>query len=314
MTDPAATPKSLPSIATLRCFESAARHQSFTLASEELNLTQGAVSRHVKELEAQLGFQLFRRIGRNVELTKSGANFAQNIRSDLSRFTKTIHQAIAAGAAKQSLNIASMPTFAERWLIPRLSLFEQQCSDIEVNITSRWTHFDLVGEGYDLAIHFGNDNWPASNMIRLCNEELIAVASPDLLAQYRAAEEVLQYAPLLHLDHRPTEWSSWFKTCGFPEFQRQEGRCFDQFSMIITAACHGLGMALLPSYLIENELASGALVRVSTQYRRTNRYYFAVLPFGIVNPVAQQFVNWIKGEIVHSQQLRQQRELDTSQH
>ncbi|NRA86082.1 MAG: LysR family transcriptional regulator, partial [Rhizobiales bacterium] len=114
----------IPSLTTMRCFESAAHHESFTQAAEELHLTQSSISRQIKELEYALGFDLFRRVGRRVVLTEAGAIFAKELSIDLERIRQTVFRAIAAGDRKTALRIATLPGFGTRWLIPRISEFE----------------------------------------------------------------------------------------------------------------------------------------------------------------------------------------------
>ncbi|TNE35512.1 MAG: LysR family transcriptional regulator, partial [Alphaproteobacteria bacterium] len=261
----------LPSHAVLRSFECAARHESFTLAAEELHLTQSAISRQVKELESLLGFELFRRIGRNVVLTDAGRNLAGELAIDLENIHQTVMRAVSAGDIGTALRIATLPTFASRWLIPRLPEFTRQYPEIEINLYTRLSPFDLTREHFDLAIHFGTDDWPRTEMQILCSERMIAVASPAFKARHNIIDAgELMRLPLLHLESRPLIWQDFFKAANLAETPRLRGKYFDQFSMIIAAARASLGAALLPTYLIEQELEDGSLsplspVEVSTR-------------------------------------------------
>jgi LysR family transcriptional regulator, glycine cleavage system transcriptional activator len=285
----------IPSLAALRCLDAAARHESFTLASEELNLTQSAVSRHIRDVEEHLGFTLFRRTGRRVVLTVAGARFAANITGDLKRLQHTVSMAISTGNEKTGLQIASVPTFAERWLIPRLSRFEELEPEVEISIATRSVPFDFSQESFDLAIHFGHDNWPDAKMVELCTEEIVAVASGPIN---------VENAPLLHLETRPNAWAEWLERANTDHPYPGQGKRFDQFSMIIAAAVQGLGAALLPNYLIESELASGQLHQISPLVWKTNRAYFSATPSGVQNPLVIKFTNWMKQEIKQSQAIR----------
>ena len=171
--------KHIPSFATLRSFESAARHESFTLAADELHLTQSAISRQVKELELSMGVNLFRRVGRHVVLTNAGKKFADDVSVDLERVRQTLARAILAGDKSTVLRIATMPTFASRWLIPKLPNFLESHPDIELSMAARMEPFNLSAGRFDLAIHYGKANWPNTQMTKICSEELFAVASPD---------------------------------------------------------------------------------------------------------------------------------------
>lgn len=288
----------LPSLAVLRCFEAAARRESFTLAAEELHLTQSAVSRQVRELEQTLGFPLFRRVGRRVVLSDAGRRFADELGTDLERLRQTVYQTIAAGDQRRALRIASLPTFANRWLIPRLEQFEAVNPDIVVSIGTRLEPFDFHRERFDLAIHFGSEDWPDTRMVRLCNEEVLAVAAPEFIARHGLSEPSgLHSVPLLHLDSRPHAWREWFRAAGLADELVLRGKWFDQFSMIITAAVASLGAALLPAYLIEEELRTGRLVRIGDTALCTDKCYYIVTPAGAPDELCRRFIDWIQGEV-----------------
>jgi len=288
----------LPSLAVLRCFEAAARRESFTLAAEELHLTQSAVSRQVRELEQTLGFPLFRRVGRRVVLSDAGRRFADQLGADLERLRQTIHQTMAAGDQRRALRIASLPTFANRWLIPRLERFETANPDIVVSIGTCLGPFDFHRERFDLAIHFGSQDWPDTRMIRLCDEEVVAVAAPAFIDHHGLSTPAgLESVPLLHLDSRPHAWREWFRAAGLASEPALRGKWFDQFSMIITAAVAGLGAGLLPAYLIEEELRTGRLVRIGDTTLRTDNSYYIVTPAGAPDELCHRFIDWIRGEV-----------------
>ena len=284
----------LPSYALLRSFECAARHQSFTQAAEELHLTQSAVSRQVKELEETIGFSLFRRAGRRVVLTEAGQRFAADLAKDLENLKQTVVRAVAAGSCGSVLRLAVLPTFASRWLIPRLSSFYARHPGIEINISTRTVPFDLEEERIDAAIHFGETDWPGARMNRLFDERMIAVASPTYVEQYDATDpQRLVSAPLLHLVSREGAWSDWFALHGVASDKMQKGKRFDQFSMIIAAASASLGAALLPSYLIEKEIGAGELVQLGEREVNTANSYYIVSAAGDSNPDVATFARWL---------------------
>ncbi|MCR4268001.1 LysR substrate-binding domain-containing protein [Nitratireductor sp. ZSWI3] len=288
----------LPSFSVLRSFASAARHQSFTLAAEELNLTQSAVSRHIRDMEAALGFSLFRRVGRRVVLTPAGKSLADALEDDLGRITQTLHRAIAAGMQGTTLNVASLPTFASRWLIPRLPHFESTHPGIGINLTARINPFDLAHERFDVAIHFGRENWPDAKLTKLCDEAMIAVASPRFIEEHCiTGPETLLDVPLLHLQSRPGVWIDWMREAGVEEGSVLPGKQFDQFTMVIAGAAAGLGAGLVPAYLIEEELRSGALRQVGQTKLKTPNSYFLVQPLGVDNPSADAFVAWMVQQV-----------------
>jgi len=250
----------MPSFAVLRSFECAARHQSFTLAAEELSLTQSAISRQIKELELAIGADLFRRVGRRVELTERGAAFAADLRLDLERISST-------------------------WLIPRLPSFEARHPDIQIHLSVRENTFNLVREHFDAALHFGPPVWPDGNLEKLCTEVMVAVASPSLIASHGIVDaNHLLEAPLIHLETRPLAWNEWFSAAGIKDNGIMGGKQYGQFAMVISGAIASLGAAILPSYLIEAELADGRLKAISDVGLSTNNAYYIATPTGIHNP------------------------------
>ncbi len=287
----------LPSLAVLRCFEAAAKHESFTAAAEELALTQGAVSRHVKELEDQVGAPLFRREGRGVRLTDAGRNLAKELFDDLDRLRRTISHAVAAGSTTQLLSIAVLPTFGSRWLMPRLPDFKESREELELFVYSRSDPFDLSEAGIDLAIHTGEKEWPGAQLTPLCPEGLVAVAAPQLVSRFGDAPRDLFQMPLLHMSSRPLLWESFRQTLPGVDAPARKGSYFDQFALIIAAAVAGLGAAILPTYLIENELQSGALIQMSVLPAPFGRNYYIATPAGMTKPLAAQFTTWLKKQV-----------------
>ena len=288
----------MPSFAVLRSFECAARHQSFTLAAEELSLTQSAVSRQIKELELAIGADLFRRVGRRVELTDRGAAFAADLRLDLEQISSTVLQAITASDDQTVLRIAVLPTFASRWLIPRLPDFEAQHPDIQIHLSVRENTFNLVREHFDAALHFGPPVWPDGNLAELCTEVMIPVASPSFIASHGICEtkDFLE-APLIHLESRPLAWSEWFSVAGIEPPAILGGAQYAQFSMVIAGAIASLGAAILPSYLVEAELADGSLQKIGEVGLSTPNAYYIATPKGISNPAMEAFSSWVKGQV-----------------
>ncbi len=290
--------QTIPSYAILRSFESAARHESFTLASEELHLTQSAISRQVKDLEIMLGIKLFKRVGRRVTLTEAGRNFSIDVAADMERMRQTIVRTIAAGAHGSSLRIAVLPTFSTRWLIPRLPLFIKDNPDLELNLETKLEPFDLSEERFDLAIHYGAMDWPNTKMTKICDEVLYATCSPNLRDKFDISTlEMLAQSPLLHLNSRPMAWADWFEKKGYEEKTVFAGKHFDQFSMIIAAAKASIGVGLLPTFLVEKEIEQERLIRLSETSFTTNKAYYIVSPHGGENRNVQNFTNWIKSQV-----------------
>ncbi|MCO6188632.1 LysR substrate-binding domain-containing protein [Rhizobium sp. L1K21] len=287
----------LPSLAVLRCFEAAAKHESFTAAAEELSLTQGAVSRHIRELEDQIGAALFRREGRGVRLTDAGRTFARELFDDLERLRRTISHAVAAGSTTKLLSIAVLPTFGSRWLMPRLPEFKNVRDDLELFVYSRSEPFDLSAAGIDLAIHTGGEEWPGAQLTPLCPEGLVAVAAPQLVHKFGDTPRDLFNMPLLHMSSRPLLWENFRQTLAGVDVPARKGSYFDQFALVIAAAIAGMGAAILPTYLIESEIQSGTLRQISVLPDSFGRNYYIATPAGQTKPLATQFANWLKKQV-----------------
>jgi LysR family glycine cleavage system transcriptional activator len=289
----------IPDVTTLQAFECAARHGSFTQAAHELNLTQSAVSRQIKDLEEQLGVLLFERVRQRVVLSDDGRRFLPEVRKLLHQTEETMLRAMASASSEHSLSIATLPTFGSRWLTPRIPGFLAEHPGTIINIASRSAPFDFDEENFDLAIHYGQPVWARAACSYLCSEEILPAASPELLKAWNPSEpKDLEAAPLLHLATRPKLWAQWFELNGGSADTAYRGHRFDQFSMVIESAVAGLGFALLPKYLIEQELANGRLAVVFDRPMETENSYYLVVPEGkLENPLSQAFRAWIARQV-----------------
>ncbi|TPJ74596.1 LysR family transcriptional regulator [Mesorhizobium sp. B2-7-1] len=291
--------KLIPDLVAVQAFECAARHASFTRAGRELNLTQSAVSRQVKELERFLGTLLFERIRQRVVLSEDGRRFLPEARKLLQQTEETMLRAMSSADAASSLSIATLPTFGSRWLSPRLPDFLRRHPGVILNVGSRSTPFDFEDENFDMAIHYGQPVWARGTCTYLCSESILPVASGALAKEAgdMAPADLLE-KPLLHLATRPKLWSRWFEHVGLPTERACRGHRFDQFSMIIEATIAGMGYALLPRYLIDRELASGKLAVMVDKPITTENSYYAVVPeSGRTNELAQRFTAWLIGQV-----------------
>jgi LysR family glycine cleavage system transcriptional activator len=274
------SPRSLiPSLGALQAFEAAARHGSFTRAAEELSLTQGAVSRQVAVLEDMLGVALFERVRQRVSLTEAGSAYAQEVRESLSRIASATLATMTLRGAGGTLALAILPTFGTRWLIPRLPEFFQRHPEITINFATRIRPFDFGREGLDAAIHFGDPVWPGAQMHRLMGETIVPVASPALLEREAIGEpaDVLR-VPLLHQSTRPRAWAEWLEAQGVDPRRSIMGPVFEQFVMVAQAAVAGLGMAIVPRFLVEEELRSGQLAVAFDRPVESRQAYWLVYP------------------------------------
>ena len=294
----------LPGLSSLRCFESAARHLSFTSAAEELRITQSAVSKKVRELESVIGVTLFIRAGRGVALTAAGETLARTISFDLAKIQTSVEGAIAAAKGKQVLSIATLPTFANLWLIPLLPGFAADHQDVEVHLNTRMDPFDFDADSCELAIHYGLENWPNTRMTRLFGEIMIPVCSPEFFEKFGLSDQGrLITAPLLHLKSRPQAWEEWLGKLGQSDVPQRHGLRLDQYSMVISAALAGLGAAIVPASMVGRELSSNSLVRVEGQPLTSEKSYFLVRPHGPQSEPARRFENWIRKQVRNTERI-----------
>jgi LysR family glycine cleavage system transcriptional activator len=288
----------LPNIGNLLAFEATARHGSVSRAAEELHLTQSAISRQVQQLEEALGVSLFRRSRQRVMLTDVGRMYASHVRNTLSELSDATHQAIALSGTSGVLNLAVLPTFGTRWLIPRIPEFFARHPDATVNFGVRLVPFDFTAEPFDAAIHFGQPLWPGAVCELLRHEEAVPVCSPA----YRARENIrfpedLTRAMLLQQATRPTAWAEWFSSIGVAVGNPLRGPRFEQFAMVAQAAAAGLGAALIPHFLIADELASGRLQILFPHSLVSGGSYYLVYPEHKAEaPLVRSFRDWIMAE------------------
>ena len=267
----------LPSVASLRALEALDRLGSATAVAEELAQTQSAVSRQLQALEAQLGTTLVLREKKAMRLTPAAQDYAATIRDALHNIAQASLK-LQINPQGGTLNLAILPTFGMRWLVPRLSEFARLHPEITINMTSRLKPFDFASQDMDAALHFGETDWMGADHLRLKSEMVVPVCAPHVLdtAQVSTAQDV-QKLPLLHIETRPDAWSDWFEAQGVAA-ETVTGMLFDQFSTILQAAVHGLGVALLPDYLVEQDLATGKLVTAYGAPMAASGAYYLVWP------------------------------------
>jgi LysR family glycine cleavage system transcriptional activator len=274
--------RNLPSLSSLEAFEAAARHRSFTRAALDLHVTQGAVSRQVQALEEHLGVALFDRVRQRVVLTGAGEAYLPKVRACLDRLeAATVQIRAFKGAAAGVLNLAILPTFGTRWLIPRLSAFMAAHPEVLVNFSTRLEVFDFADEDVDAAIHSGAGDWPGAVLDHLMDEEVVVVASPALVrkAHLRRPADVRDQV-LLQLASRPEAWSEWLAGMAVVGVDARRGPRFEHFAMVLQAAVSGLGIAVVPRFLAEAELREGQLVMPFKDAAVRGRSYWLAYPEG----------------------------------
>ncbi|CAB1368441.1 LysR substrate-binding domain-containing protein [Denitratisoma oestradiolicum] len=275
--------RKIPTIQSLCCFEAAARHESYTRAAQELALTQGAVSRQIASLEEFLGVPLFRRTRHGVALTPAGVAYGRQIAGRLNGLERDTIDVMSMPENGGAIQLAAVPTFATRWLLPRLVDFAAQHPDTPVHIETQTRPFMFADSGFDAALYAGTAeqlcNWPGTRATLLMQEEVVPVASPQLLAgRSRWHPRDLLRLPLLQQSTRPDAWRQWFDAMGVSASPVRYGPRYELFSMLTMAASCGLGVALIPKMLIEPELARGELGIACNRPLRGARGYYLVTP------------------------------------
>ncbi|GLR76992.1 transcriptional regulator GcvA [Aliivibrio sifiae] len=250
----------LPPLNSLRVFEAAARHLSFTRAAEELFVTQAAVSHQIKALEEFLGLKLFRRRNRSLLLTEEGQSYFLDIKEIFSSLSEATDKVLER-SAKGALTISLPPSFAIQWLVPRLSDFNNQEPDIDVRIKAVDMDEGSLTEDVDVAIYYGRGNWPGLRVDLLYQEQLLPLCSPQVLLNEKplATIDDLRFHTLLH-DTSRKDWKQFVKQFDLQGMNVNQGPIFSHSTMVLQAAAHGQGIALGNNVLAQPELDAGRLV------------------------------------------------------
>jgi LysR family transcriptional regulator, glycine cleavage system transcriptional activator len=289
--------RNLPSLKALRAFEAAARHQSFSAAAGELNVTHAAISRQVRELETWLGLSLFRRIHRGVVLTDPGARYAGVLGRSFDRIAAATEEVLrpdAAGLLRISVEVA----FASRWLVPRLGRFRAAHPDIDVDIDQTDATADLSSGEAALAIRYGEGYWPGTRVTHLYDILIFPVCAPALLDgehPLRAPAD-LRHHTLLHEDH-PRWWAEWLHAVGVHDLDPSRGPRFSNMALALDAALSGQGVALGDNVVAKPDLDAGRLVRPFDQEVEFEAYYLVEPDVTPAHPTVEAFRTWILAEI-----------------
>lgn len=267
-----------PPLNALRVFEAAARHLSFTKASEELFVTQAAVSHQIKALEDYLGLKLFRRRNRSLLLTEEGQNYYLDIK-DILIALKEATDKLKSRSAKGTLTVSVPPSFAIQWLVPRLSSFNVAYPDIDVRIQAVDRYEGKLSDDVDVAIFYGKGHWPGLKADLLYSEYLLPVCAPSLIVEKDLLNkpENLARCTLLH-DTSRQDWLVYTRQLGLNNFNVQQGPIFSHSAMVVQAAVHGQGVALVNNVLAQAEIESGRLVCPFNQVLVSKNAYYFVYP------------------------------------
>lgn len=253
----------LPSLNGLRAFEAAARHLSFTLAASELNVTQTAISHQIRRLEEELGIRLFIRQNRALALTPEARDYLPGVRAAFNDLRLATDRLLRKDDDKV-LTVSTLASLAAKWLLPRLTDFQEQHPGIDVRITTSTSLVDFQRDNVDAAIRYGRGQWAGLRADWLMADELFPVCSPSLLRGDRPLRqpEDLKGYPLLHTSNANSDdWRLWLTAAGLPaDIARQPGITFDMIFMTIQAAIDGIGVAMGRTSYVKDDITKGRLV------------------------------------------------------
>lgn len=288
----------LPPLKALHVFEVAGRHLSFTRAAEELHVTQAAVSHQVKKLEEQLGVKLFRRLNRRLLLTEEGQIYLPAVREALRHIGHATDQLVAKHRSGV-LTVSMLPSFAAKWLVPRLHKFRDLYPDVDVRISAFEWPVDFSRDEVDLAIRYGRGKWPGLRADPLLTEEVFPVCSPSLAGSDPPLREPadLRHHTLLHDDFSREDWRIWLTAAGVSNVDPRRGPSFSHTSIMLEAAESGQGVALGRTPLVADDLARGRLIKPFDISLPADYAYYVVCPVEAAErPKIAAFRDWLLAE------------------
>jgi len=284
--------RKLPPLNSLKAFEAAARSNSFTIAADELLVSQGAISKQIKNLESYLGIPLFKREHQKILLTNKAKLYLPAIRAALEMIENSTDEIISSSIQQNTIRINVLPSLSSKWLIPKLIEFNNLYPSIKAVIEIGDGPIDFIKNEADLYIRTSdNPDWHDVYVQKLMDENLIAVASPKL--KIKNPESLLVQVLLQHTS-RPDMWNDYLRAIGFQNFQIEHSIGFQHFFMLIRAVLDGMGVALIPRTLIEDELQSGSLEQVITaEYENQFSYYILCKNIKIEQSNVIKFKDWL---------------------
>ena len=301
----------LPPLNALRAFEAAARHLNFSRAADELSVTPGAVSQQIQNLEDYIGASLFKRTPRGLLLTDAAQIALPALREAFDRLAEAA-QMLTGGVDGRRLTVSVAPSFAAKWLVPRLGKFEQAHPQVDVWVSAGMELVDFAAGEVDVAIRYGAGHYAGLESTRLMQETVVAVASPDLLAANPLTDLTdLSHHVLLHdgspdADESCPDWTMWLAARGVKGVDGARGPRFNQSSLVIEAAAGGRGVALAKRALAQADLDAGRLVTPFPIATAVDFAYYVVHPKAKGRlPQVRAFVSWLIAEAeAHEAALR----------
>ena len=282
----------LPPLNSQRAFESAARLMSFTLASKELFVTHGAISKQVKILEEYVGMPLFIRQHRSLRLTDEGEMYFVSVQSALQTINSASADLMIQPLQAQTLAINVLPSLTISWLIPRMEQFKTRFPHLYVDLSIGDFEVDFSSAKYDIAVRSATSAPKGANVMKLMDEDLCLVCSPEMSLQLSSLEAINQMTLLKHTT-RPDLWNVWAEDVGI-KLTTENKFGVEHFYMLSQAAASGMGVALIPRFFIEDELASGKLViPFDAKFTSPYSYYLLTPKSSNLSLKVQSFIDWL---------------------
>jgi LysR family glycine cleavage system transcriptional activator len=301
----------LPPLNALRAFEAAARHLNFSRAADELAVTPGAVSQQIQNLEDYVGAALFKRTPKGLLLTDAAQTALPALREAFDRLAEAASLLTAAVDGRR-LTVSVAPSFAAKWLVPRLGQFEAAHPQVDVWLSADMEVVDFALGEIDLAIRYGAGRYPGLEVVKLMSETVIPVASPEMLeaspvlSPADLASQVLLHDGSPDADDSCPDWSMWLAARGVKGVDGARGPRFNQSSLVIEAAAAGRGVALAKRALAQADLDAGRLIAPLQDATAVDFAYFVVHPKAKGRlPQVKAFVSWITAQAhAHEELLR----------
>jgi LysR family transcriptional regulator, glycine cleavage system transcriptional activator len=286
--------RKIPPMNAVRAFEAAARHISFTKAAGELSVTHGAVSKQVAILEAWLNTPLFNRSPSQLSLTDAGRTLLAATTPALDRIAATATQLLEQ-ASPSALRINAPPTFTMRWLIPRISSYQRKRSDVEIKFTTSIAPVNFAERSYDIAIRAGDQPLAGLRSIPFMTETIVPICHPDLMERGRLQSPAdLAKHTLINYDTEPLTWPDWLAAASVPSLHPENQLRFEQMYFALQAAAEGLGVVLVPLFLVADDIIAGKLCAPFGMLAARQRRYYANSPLSLPNsPVIDSFNEWL---------------------
>lgn len=295
--------RKLPPLNALKAFEATARNASVSLAAAELHVTPGAVSQQIRLLESHAGAALFNRVGGALSLTELGLRLQPVLRDAFEQLSQAA-EVIYGPTGRRSLSVSVPPSFAVRWLVPRMAGFSAEHPEIEVWISADMQLADVAGGRTDVAVRYGAGAYAGLRTEELLDAGVIPVCSPDLLTgewPLRSPADLVSHT-LIHvsvskLEEPRPDWATWLKAKNIVGVDTGVGPRYDQTAFAIEDAANGRGVALAPRAFVAADLASGRLVApFADGYLATDMAYRLVSRRGALKPETQAFMRWLRAE------------------